>query len=77
MERTQLPRRRLQDNIKMDLREIEQVVMDGIHVAEDMTQLLATVKRVIKIRVQYDFWKFLSSCAAVGFSRRARPRRLN
>jgi hypothetical protein len=31
-------RRRLEDNIKMDLREIEQVGMDWIHLAQDMNQ---------------------------------------
>jgi hypothetical protein len=55
------PRSRLQDNIKMDLIEIEQTDMDWIHLAQDMNQWLALVKRVIKIRVQSNFGKFLSS----------------
>jgi hypothetical protein len=56
------PRRRWEDNIKMDLREIGWGGMDWIELAEDMDQWRAVVNTVMK---------FLSGWATGGFSRRA------
>jgi hypothetical protein len=46
------PRRRWQDNIKMDLREIGWGGMDWIDLAQDMDQWRALVNTVMNFRVQ-------------------------
>jgi hypothetical protein len=46
------PRRRWDDNIKMDLREIGWGGMDWIHVAEDGGQWWAVVNTVMNFRVE-------------------------
>jgi hypothetical protein len=45
------PRRRLEDNIRMDLREIGWKVVDWIHLAKDRDEWLAVVKMVMNLRV--------------------------
>jgi hypothetical protein len=45
------PRRRWEDNIKMDFREIGRGGMDWINVAEDRDQWRALVKTVMNLRV--------------------------
>jgi hypothetical protein len=45
------PRRRLEDNIRMDLREIEWGGMDWIHLAQDRDQWRAVVNTVRNLRV--------------------------
>jgi hypothetical protein len=45
------PRRRWEDNIKMDLGEIEWGVMDWIYLAQDRDQWRALVKTVMNLRV--------------------------
>jgi hypothetical protein len=45
------PRRRWEDNIKMDLREIEWNAMDWIDLAQDMDQWRALVNTVMSLRV--------------------------
>jgi hypothetical protein len=45
------PRRRWEDNIKMDLREIEWGVMDWIDLAQDRDQWNALVNTVVNLRV--------------------------
>jgi hypothetical protein len=60
------PRRRLVDNIKMDVR---WGGMDWIDLAQDRDQWRALVKTVMNLRVPQNAGKFLSSCATSGFSR--------
>jgi hypothetical protein len=45
------PRRRWEDNIKMDLREVEWVGMDRIGLAQDMGRWQALVNAVMNLRV--------------------------
>jgi hypothetical protein len=61
------PRRRWEDNIKVDLKEIGWYGMDWTDLAQDRDQWRALVNTVMNSNV----WKFLSSCASGGFSRRA------
>jgi hypothetical protein len=63
-------RRRLEDNIKMDLTEIEFGDMDWIDLAQDRDQWRALVNTVMNLRFPYNVGKFLSSCATGGFLRR-------
>jgi hypothetical protein len=65
------PRRRWEDNIKMDVREIGWDAMDWIDLAQDRDKWRAPVNTVMKIRVPQNIGKFLSSCATGGFSRRS------
>jgi hypothetical protein len=58
------PRRRGEDNIKMDLREIGLGGVNWIELAQDRNQWVALVNTV-------NVGKFLSRCATGGFSRRA------
>jgi hypothetical protein len=64
------PRRRWEDNIRMDRREIECGGMDWIDLAQDRDQWRALVNTVMKLRVPQNVGKFLSRCATDGFSRR-------
>jgi hypothetical protein len=68
------PRRRWEDNIKMDLREIGWSGMDWIDLAQDRDQWRAFVNTVMNLRVPYNVRKFFSGCATGGFSRRTRLR---
>jgi hypothetical protein len=45
------PRRRWNDDVKMDLREIRSVGMDWIDLAQDRDQLLALVNTEINLKV--------------------------
>jgi hypothetical protein len=63
-------RRRWEDNIRIDLREIGWGGMDWIDLAWDRDQWRALVNTVMNLRVPRNFGKFLSSCATGGFSRR-------
>jgi hypothetical protein len=45
------PRRRWEDNIKIDLRDVEWVGMNWIHLAQDMDQCRALVNTVKSLRV--------------------------
>jgi hypothetical protein len=45
------PRRRLVDNIKIDLREIEWNVIDWIYLAQDRDQWRSLVNTVMNLRV--------------------------
>jgi hypothetical protein len=65
------PRRRWEDNIKMDLREIEWGGMDWIDLSQDRGQWRALVNMVMNLQVLQNVGKFLSSCATDGFLRRA------
>jgi hypothetical protein len=66
------PRRRWEDNIRMDIREIEWGNVDWIDRALDRDQWRALVNTVMNLRVPQNVGKLLSSCATGGFSRGAR-----
>jgi hypothetical protein len=55
------PRRRWEDNIRMDLREIGRGGMDWIDLAQDKDHWRTLVNTVMNLRVPYNFGKFLSS----------------
>jgi hypothetical protein len=54
-------RRRWEDNIKTDLREIELGGMEWINLSQDRDQWRALVITVMNLQVPYNFWIFLSS----------------
>ena len=55
------PRRRWEDNIKMDLQEVDCRGMDWIELAQDRDMLWALVKAVMNLRVPYNVGNFLTS----------------
>jgi hypothetical protein len=55
------PRRRWENNIKLDLREIGWGVMDWIDLAEDRDQWKALVYSIMNLWVPYSVGKFLRS----------------
>jgi hypothetical protein len=57
------PRRRWEDNIKIDLREIGFGDVDWIHWAQDRVRRRALVNTVMNLRVPYDAGNFLTSLA--------------
>jgi hypothetical protein len=65
------PRRRWEDNIKMDLRDIGWSGMDWADLAQDRDQWRTLVNTEMNLWVPFNVGKFLSSCATGGFSRRA------
>jgi hypothetical protein len=65
------PRRRWEDNIKMDLGEIGWGVMDMIDLVHKREQLRFRVNTVMNFRVPKNVGKFFSNCATGGFSRKA------
>ena len=64
------PRRRWEDNIKMDVQEMGCGGMDWIELAQDRDRWRALVNAVLNLRVQYNAGNFLTSCKPVSFSRR-------
>ena len=64
------PRRRWEDNIKMDIQEVGCEGMDWIDVAQHRDRWLALVNTVMKFRVPQNSGKFLTSWEPVSFSRR-------
>ena len=64
------PRRRWEDNIKMDLQESGCGGMDWIELAQDWDRWRALVNGVMNLRVPYSAGNFLTSCILVSFSRR-------
>jgi hypothetical protein len=56
----------------MDLREVGWDGMDWIDLAQDRDKWRFLLNKSINIRVQYNFWEFLSSYIIGGFSRRVR-----
>jgi len=55
------PRRRWEDNIKMDLQEVWCGGMDWIELAQERDRWRALVNAVMKVRVPYNAGKFLTS----------------
>jgi hypothetical protein len=53
-------RRRCEDNIKINIREIEWGGTDWIHLTHNMDQWRAVVNTVMNIRFPYNFEKLLS-----------------
>ena len=56
------PRRRREDNIKMDLQEMEGGCRDWMELAQDRDRRWALVSTVMKLRVPYIARNFLTSC---------------
>jgi hypothetical protein len=46
-----IPRRRWEDNIRVDLREIESEIVDWIHLAQDMDQWRDLMNTVMNLQV--------------------------
>ena len=65
------PRRRWEDNIKMDLQEVGCGGMDWIELAQDKDRWRGLVNAVMNLRVPYNVGDFLSSCKPVCFLRRS------
>ena len=63
------PRRRWEDNIKMDLQELGCGVMDWIELDQDRERWRAFVNAVMNLRVPLNAGNFLTSCKPVSFSR--------
>jgi hypothetical protein len=64
------PRRRWEDNIKMDLQEVGYWGMDWIELAQERDRRRALVNAVMNLRVPQNAVNFLTSCKTVSFSRR-------
>jgi hypothetical protein len=64
------PRRRWEDNIRMDLREVGYGYVDWMELAQDRDKWLSLVSAVMNLRVPYNAGNFLTSCRPVSFSRR-------
>jgi hypothetical protein len=63
------PRRRWEDNIKMDLQEVGCGGMDWMELVEDRGRWRALVNAVMNLRVPSNAGNFLTSCKPVSFSR--------
>jgi hypothetical protein len=64
-------RRRWEDNIKMDFREIGWGGMDWIYLAQDKDRWRALVNTVLNLWVPQNVGEFLGGCATGEYSRRA------
>ena len=64
------PRRRWEDNIRMDLQEVGLGNEDWIRLAQDRDRWRALVSAVRNLRVQYNAGNFSTSCKLASFSRR-------
>jgi len=64
------PRRRWEDNIRMDLQEVGCGYMKWIGLAQDRDRWRTLVSAVMNIRVPFNAENFLTSSKPVSFSRR-------
>jgi hypothetical protein len=64
------PRRKWEDNVKMNLQEVGPWGMDWIELVQDRDRWRALVNAVMNLRVPYNAGNFLTSCKPVSFSRR-------
>jgi hypothetical protein len=64
------PRRRWEDNIRMDLQEVGCGFEDWIGLAQDRDGWRALVSAVRNLRVPHNAGNFLTRCKRVSFSRR-------
>ena len=64
------PRRRWEDNIKMDLQEVRCGGMNWIELARYRDRWRALVNAVKNLRVPQNAGNFLTTCKSVNFSRR-------
>jgi len=62
------PRRRWEDNIKVDLQEMGLVVMDWIELAQDRDRWWGLVNAVMNLQVPQNADNFLTGCKPVSFS---------
>ena len=67
------PKRRWEDNIKMDLQEVGCEGMDWIDLAQDRDRWWAVVSAVMNLRVPLNAGSFLTSWEPVSFSRMTVP----
>jgi hypothetical protein len=65
-----LPRRRLEDNIEMNLQEAGCGGMDWIELDQDRDKWKSLVNSVMNLRVSYNAGNFLTGFKPVSFSRR-------
>jgi hypothetical protein len=64
------PRRRWEDNIKMDLQEVGSGCMDWIELAEDRDRWRAIVNAVMNLQIPSNAGNFLAGYQPASFSRR-------
>ena len=64
------PRRKWEDNIRMDLREVGCGCADWMELAQDRDRWRALVSAVMSLRVPKNAGNFLTNCRPVSFSRR-------
>jgi hypothetical protein len=62
------PRRKWEDNIKMDFQEVECEGMDWIELTQDRNSWRELVNAVMNLRVPWDAVNFLTSCKLVSFA---------
>jgi hypothetical protein len=65
-----IPRRRWEDNIRLDLREIMWEDVDWIYLAQDRDQWRVLVNTAMNFRVLLKAGNVLISCVIISFSRR-------
>jgi len=64
------PRRRWEDNIKMDLQDVRCGGMEWIELTQDRDRWRTLVTAVMNLRVPYNAGNFLTGCKTVSLSRR-------
>jgi hypothetical protein len=62
-----IPRRRWEDNIKMDLQKVGCGGMEWIELNQDRNRWRVVVNAVMKLRVPKNLGNFLTSCKPVSF----------